>query len=141
MRFKLVPLILILLLSLGACSSSGGVDSESFKLGLILETNLAINYGGFLTIRQRGLFFLSQLLNTCRVSEIKNTVKKIISNYKTLRYTLITVNIPRKIQAIVRCFQLKGISRQELIQGLQDYPSIPSRKVGQQSLIPSSSKR
>ena len=36
MRFKLVPLILILLLSLGACSSSGGVDSESFKLGLIL---------------------------------------------------------------------------------------------------------
>ena len=36
MRFKLLPLILILLLSLGACSSSGGVDSDSFKLGLIL---------------------------------------------------------------------------------------------------------
>ena len=36
MRFKLLPLILILLLSLGACSSSGGVQSDSFKLGLIL---------------------------------------------------------------------------------------------------------
>ena len=36
MRFRLLPLILILLLSLGACSSSGGIDSDSFKLGLIL---------------------------------------------------------------------------------------------------------
>lgn len=36
MRFKLLPFVLVLLFTLGACSSSGDIDSDSFKLGLIL---------------------------------------------------------------------------------------------------------
>ncbi|MCH2313590.1 MAG: hypothetical protein MK411_06210, partial [SAR202 cluster bacterium] len=36
MRFKLLSFVLVLLFTLGACSSSGDIDSDSFKLGLIL---------------------------------------------------------------------------------------------------------